>query len=123
MNDLKAHLDVYDDVGFLGYPRKIQIDKCPPLETAERKPNIRVGDLVAWDLSSGPRNMWWTARFGINPTGIVLDTRWSLADWNSTGVTNNIKDWKYFPEACVLWCNGELTNTSFGALKIRSRAK
>jgi len=117
MNELQRHLDVYDD-NHLGYPRRIPLNKTPPLKATRQRPKLRVGDLVAW---SG--NSWFAQRFGVGATGIVLDVRWMLADWNSKGVTCSIDEWQYIPEACILWCNGELTNTSFGAVERLSRKK
>lgn len=125
MNELDRHLDVYDDHHIGGYPRRLPIDKNPPLAKCAKPFDLQIGDLVCWAGTAGKSKQhdWWVRRFGENPTGIVLDTRWMLTDWDQKGVTTNIAEWRYVAEAAIMWSNGELTNSSFGALKRKSRAK
>lgn len=46
--------------------------------------------------------------------GLVLMTRWVLADWDRF----DKKEPKVFPEALILWGDGETTNTSQSCLKV-----
>ena len=115
MNELDRHLDVYEDNQF-GYPRRVRMGeklKLPHRGT----PKLETGDLVTWD----GKDSWFAQRFGHNPVGLVLDSRWMLVDWDERGTTNNHEKWTYTPEAAILWSNGELTNSSHGALKKISR--
>jgi hypothetical protein len=128
MNELDRHLDVYDDYHIGGYPRRIPIDKKPPLESCSKPFDLQVGDLVCWASAVSKskkkhQGNWFAERFGENATGLVLDTRWMLTDWDAKGVTSNTEEWRYVAEAAIMWSNGELTNSSFGALKRTSRAK
>jgi hypothetical protein len=77
------------------------------------KPRFKVGDLVTWST----RNVWWINRFGENPVGLVLDSRWMLRDWDERESVTDTRKWIYIPEAAIMWSNGELTNTSHNAVK------
>jgi hypothetical protein len=120
MSELDRHLDVYDDRQ-LGYPRRVPIGQEDRLLLPySSKPTLKEGDLVTWYKQNG----WWVDRFGENPVGLVLDSRWVLMDWGSQGTLQDYRKWTYTPEAAILWSNGELTNSSHGALKkVRSRSK
>lgn len=111
MNELDRLLDVYDD-GQYGYPRRVRLGEKLSLPS-RGKPKLKDGDIVTWRNSDS----WFAQRFGRNPVGLVLDSRWMLVDWDDKGTTNNVKKWTYIPEAAILWCNGELTNSSHGALR------
>lgn len=80
------------------------------------EPTIKPGDLVSWkkhpdaDLAPG----WFTPAFRNKHVGLVLMTRWVLADWDRI----DKKEPKIFPEALVLWGDGETTNTSQSCLKV-----
>lgn len=115
MNELDRHLDVYEDTQ-LGYPRRAPIESSLKLP-AHGKPTVGVGDLVTWYK----KDSWFAQRFGHNPVGLVLDSRWMLMDWDEKGTTNDHKKWSYTPEAAIMWSNGELTNSSHSALKKISR--
>ena len=113
MSDLSRHLDVYDNPQY-GYPRRVPIDQTSKLRLPHTgKPRVKVGDLVTWyNEDSG-----WAHRFGKNAVGLVLDSRWMLRDWDERGSVTDTRKWSYIPEAAIMWSNGELTNTSHGAVK------
>jgi hypothetical protein len=115
MSELDRHLDVYDNDQY-GYPRRVRIGENLSLPS-RGKPKLKDGDLVTWDRNDS----WFAQRFGHSPVGLVLDSRWMLVDWDDEGTTNNVKKWMYTPEAAILWCNGEFTNSSHAALKKISR--
>lgn len=89
-----------------------------PPEDWERscEPTLKPGDLVGWvrhpdaDLSPG----WYTPIWRDKHVGLVLMTRWVLADW----MRHDKEDPKLYPEALILWGDGETTNTSQSCLKI-----
>jgi len=113
MNDLDRHLDVYEDDQF-GYPRRVPIEHQESLRLPSvNTPKVKIGDLVTWYK----KDSWFAQRFGQNPVGLVLDSRWMLMDWDSKGTSRDPSKWSYAPEAAILWSNGELTNSSHGALK------
>lgn len=113
MNELDRHLDVYEDNQF-GYPRRVPIDQSSNLKLpCKNRPTVKAGDLVSWYRG----DTWFAQRFGRNPVGLVLDSRWMLVDWDDKGTTSDFRRWSYMPEAAILWSNGELTNSSHGALK------
>jgi len=113
MNELSMHLDVYDNTQY-GYPRRVPIDQTSKLRLVPSgKPTLKAGDLVTWrNGDSG-----WAHRFGVNPVGLILDSRWMLRDWDERGSVTDPRKWSYVPEAAILWSNGELTNTTHNAVK------
>ena len=115
MNELDRHLDVYEDNQF-GYPRRVRLGDSLKLPM-RGKPKLKSGDLVVWYK----KDFWFAQRFGSNPVGLVLDSRWMLMDWDEKGTTNKHEKWTYTPEAAILWSNGELTNSSHAVLKKISR--
>jgi hypothetical protein len=83
------------------------------------EPTIQPGDLVGWikhpdaDLKEG----WYTPAFRDKHVGLVLMTRWILADW----MRFDGKAATLVPEACILWGDGDVTNTSHSCLKVFNR--
>lgn len=116
MNELDRHLDVYEDDQF-GYPRRVRMGE--KLRLPHRgEPKLKIGDLVVWYKNDS----WFAQRFGHNPVGLVLDSRWMLMDWDNKGCTTDTIKWSYAPEAVILWSNGELTNSSQSAVRKLSRS-
>ena len=72
------------------------------------------GQLVQWvkhpDTDAEPG--WYTPHYVNKHVGIVLKTRWTLADW----LSYENKDPTIYPEALILWADGETTNTSHSAI-------
>jgi hypothetical protein len=79
-------------------------------------PTLKPGDLVGWKVhpDAGLSPGWYTPAFRDKHIGLVLMTRWVLADW----VRFDKKDPKIFPEALVLWGDGDTTNTNQSCLRL-----
>lgn len=92
------------------------IDAPPSNWERSGEPTLKPGDLVGWvkhpdaDLKDG----WHTPAWRNKHVGLVLMTRWMLADW----LKLDKKEPKLFPEALVLWGDGGVTNTSHPCLKV-----
>jgi hypothetical protein len=76
--------------------------------------SLSPGQLVQWvmhpnaDMEAG----WNVPLYTNKCVGLVIKTRWVLADW----MRHDKKEPKLYPEALILWADGETTNTSHGAL-------
>jgi hypothetical protein len=88
-----------------GANRYYPINVKPPLPTRGR-PTLKPGDIVKWKTEP-----WWTHK---DVVGTVIRTRWTLMDWATDFLVAN---GKFYPEAQILWCNGETTNTHHLAVK------
>ncbi len=92
------------------------ISSPPPGWERSCEPTLKPGDLICWtrhpdaDLKEG----WYTPMWRNKHVGLVLMTRWVLADWDRF----DKKEPKVFPEALILWGDGETTNTSQPCLKV-----
>lgn len=92
------------------------ISSPPPGWERSCEPTLKPGDLIGWvrhpdaDLEDG----WYTPMWRNKHVGLVLMTRWVLADWDRF----DKKEPKVFPEALVLWGDDETTNTSQSCLKV-----
>lgn len=78
-------------------------------------PSVLPGDIVTWDRhpddTQGDRIYY--SPFYVNKTvGLVLLTRWTLMDWADYEERE-----KLYPEALILWEDGDTTNTSHACLK------
>lgn len=89
----------------------------PPSEWKRAdEPTVKPGDLVGWkkhpdaDLKPG----WYTPVWRDKHIGLVLMTRWVLADWDKFYKGEP----KIYPEALILWGDGGTTNTSQACLKV-----
>lgn len=80
------------------------------------EPTLKPGDLVGWvkHPDSDLREGWYTPAWRDKHVGLVLMTRWVLADW----LNYDRKDLKLYPEALILWGDGDTTNTSHQCLKV-----
>lgn len=78
-------------------------------------PSLVPGQLIQWvkhpnaDMESG----WHVPHYERKHVGLVLKTRWVLADW----MRYDKKEPKLYPEALILWADGETTNTSHEGLR------
>ena len=94
--------------------RNWPISDPPACYDIRSQPTITPGQLVQWirhpdtDLKPG----WFTPHYVNKHFGIVLKTRWVLDDW----VRYDNKEPALYPEALILWADGDTTNTSHGAL-------
>ena len=92
------------------------IDTPSPLFQRSCEPTLQPGDLISWmkHPDAGLMDGWYTPRWRDKHVGLVLMTRWVLADW----LAHEGKEMKIFPEALILWGDGETTNTSQSLLKV-----
>ena len=92
------------------------IEEPPPLFQRSCDPTLRPGDLVCWveHPDAKLKDGWYTPIWRDKHVGLVLMTRWVLADWDKF----DKKEPKIYPEALILWGDGETTNTSQSCLKI-----
>ena len=89
----------------------------PPLEQERScEPTLKPGDLVGWveHPDAKLKDGWYTPIWRDKHVGLVLMTRWVLADWDKF----DKKEPKLFPEALILWGDGGTTNTSHPCLKV-----
>ena len=89
----------------------------PPLEQERScEPTLKPGDLVGWveHPDAKLKDGWYTPIWRDKHVGLVLMTRWVLADW----IRHDKKEPKLFPEALILWGDGGTTNTSHPCLKV-----
>lgn len=91
-----------------GCPRWLPINEKPPLKTRGGKPFLKKGDLVQWQKDPSARGRW----FDEKTVGTVLEARWCLADW----MRSEGKEVDYYPEAVILWNDGDTSNTSQNCL-------
>lgn len=91
------------------------IDDPPSNFHRRDEPTLNPGDLVGWvkhpdaDLKEG----WYTPMWRDKHNGLVLMTRWVVADW----LSHEGKEPDLFPEALILWNDGDTTNTSQACLQ------
>ena len=94
--------------------RNWPINDPPSIYQKSGEPTVMPGQLVQWvkhpDTDAEPG--WYTPHYVNKHVGIVLKTRWTLADW----VPYDNKDPTIYPEALILWADGETTNTSHSAI-------
>lgn len=91
-----------------GYPRWLPIHEKPPLKARGDKPFLKKGDLVQWPGAPGLLGRW----FDEKTVGTVLEARWCLADW----MRHEGREVHYYPEAVILWNDGDTSNTSQACL-------
>lgn len=92
-----------------GLPRWLPIEEKTPVPN-RGEPHLIPGNLVTWADHLFETT---SAKYYHNKrVGTVLECRWCLADWMRT----EGKEVDYFPEAVVLWNDGETTNTSQACL-------
>jgi hypothetical protein len=85
----------------------LPINEKPPLKTRGGKPFLKKGDLVQWQKYPS------IARCPDEKiVGTVLEVRWCLADW----MRSEGKEVDYYPEAVILWNDGDTSNTSQNCL-------
>ena len=92
------------------------IDAPPPERARSCEPTLKSGDLVEWiqHPDASLKDGWYTPMWKDKHVGLVLLTRWILADW----VRWDRKQPKLYPEALVLWGDGGTTNTSQSLLRV-----
>jgi len=92
------------------------IDAPTPLFQRSGDPTLKPGDLVGWveHPDAKLKNGWYTPMWKDKHTGLVLMTRWVLADW----MRWDRKEPTLYPEALILWGDGGTTNTSHACLKV-----
>jgi hypothetical protein len=79
------------------------------------EPTLKPGDLVGWvkhpdaDLREG----WYTPVWQSKHVGFVLMTRWVLPEMH-----HDEKEPELYPEALILWGDGDTTNTSHQCLEV-----
>lgn len=113
--DLESY-EQREDWRWAAYRTAWPIDAPPPDVQRSCEPNLRPGDLVGWVEHPDSRlaDGWYTPMWKDKHTGLVLLTRWVLADW----AHHDKKDPKLYPEALILWGDGGTTNTSHPCLKV-----
>lgn len=102
----------YDPV--TGYLRYVRIDEKPPARTRE-KSTLLAGDLVVWKPDVGTdfnRRPYYMNKV----IGTVVESRWTLMDWDASPHERTRENSEYYPEAVVMWNDGETTNTSQNCL-------
>ena len=85
-------------------PRWVRTSETPPLET-RGKHTVAPGDLVVWNVRAGQDPHYYSPRLGSRACGIVLETRWSIIDWDGD------ENLRYEPEASIMWNDGQVTNS------------
>lgn len=105
-----------EDWRWAAYRTAWPIDAPPPNVQRSCEPTLKPGDLVGWveHPDAKLKDGWYTPMWKDKHTGLVLLTRWALADW----AHHDKKDPKLYPEALILWGDGETTNTSHPCLKV-----
>lgn len=98
------------------YRDRWPIASPPPEWERSDEPTVKPGDLVAFKVhpDDGLAEGWYTPIWRNKRIGLVLMTRWVLADW----MRHDKKEPKLYPEALILWGDGETTNTSQSCLKV-----
>jgi len=95
--------------------RNWPIHDPPGIYEISEQPIVTPGQLVEWikhpDADAKPG--WYTPHYVNKHVGLILKTRWVLADW----MRYDKKEPKLYPEALILWGDGEMTNTSHGAVR------
>ena len=92
-----------------GYPRYVRINEAPPAKIFSPS-TLLAGDLVVWkpQIRNDVRGRHYASKI----VGTVVESRWSLRDWDEPGIERTRESSEYYPEAVVMWCDGETTNTS-----------
>lgn len=111
--------DYYDK---LDYRRSRAPRRHWPIDEPDRSyrlvevPTVAPGDLVRWQthpdegVKQSARTLY--SPFYVNKTvGLILLTRWTRMDWGNEAEAQNV-----YPEALVLWEDGDTTNTSHACL-------
>ena len=80
----------------------------------QNKITVKVGDLVRWK-TSGAKEL-------AKQIGLVTETHFVLVDWDTNGTTRDQSSWRYVPSACIMWNNGETTDTTMNNLILVSES-
>ncbi len=84
------------------------IDDRPACYKEYHSPTVRPGDLVVWKNSTQDT----LPIFSRKKLGLVLQTRWVLADWLPDDVGIHV-----MPEARIYWNDGETTNSAHNSVE------
>lgn len=84
--------------------------------TCHGAPSIEPGDVVVWkqhpDDTEDTSRVFYSPFYMNKTVGLVLLTRWTRMDWGTEEEVNTL-----YPEALVLWEDGDTTNTSHPCLE------
>ncbi len=102
------------DIGFY-----TPIDETPP-HRPKCDPSVEIGDLVTWNDGVSPVNIFRLSDEDRRNVGIVIGARWVQAE-ESARFSKKQGEWvsKYicFPQATVMWNDGQISNIPMEILK------
>jgi hypothetical protein len=97
------------------------IEETPP-HKIKCEPNVNVGDLVTWEDGVSPLNILRLSGEDKREVGLVIGARWVQAE-ESARFSKKQGEWisrfVCFPQATVMWNDGQISNIPMEILKIK----